>query len=116
MAKLYAQAAESVLETAATLAISASVAGSAICQGHARLVGLLWSNASAAAGAGSGLHFLESSDYGVHWDTIAASQAITASTAASVNLTLIGNAVKVQVGNGATAASIFRASFRLYPV
>ena len=116
MARLYAQATEPVLITTASLAISASVSGSAHCDGYARLVGQLWSNASAAAGAASGLTYWQSCNGGLTWDSLSASQAISASTSASINLTITGNAIKVHYWNGATAASLFRAHFQLYPV
>ena len=116
MARLYAQATEPVLITTASLTASASVSGSAYCDGYARLVGQLWSNASAAVGAASGLTYWQSSNGGITWDSLSASQAISPSTSASINLTITGNAVKVQFWNGATTASLLRAYFRLYPV
>lgn len=117
MAKIYAQGVEPVFVTTASLAISASTSGSAITQGYARLVGIICSDASAAVGAASGLKIQQSSDYGVHWDIVSASYALAACTAASVNITLVGNAARVTWWNGATnAASQPRMALYAFPV
>ena len=117
MSRIYAQATESVLDTSSSLAISASIGGSALSFGYTRLVGLFRTDGSAAAGAGSGLHITQSADNGVTWDLLSASQAIAACTSASCNINILGNAVRVIYWNGATAiASTMRASFRLYPI
>ncbi len=114
--KLYVQGTETILASSALLGVSASVAGSAVALGHAKVVGLLWSDASAAVGAGSGLHIQQSSNYGTTWDLVSASYAITASTGVSVSQEVVGNAVKIQFWNGVTAASLFRSLFYLRPV
>ena len=114
--KMYVQGTESVLASSAALGISASVAGSAIALGHAKVVGLLWANASAAEGTGSGLHVLQSSDLGTTWDIVTASYSVAASVGRSVSAEVVGNAVKIQFWNGETAASLVRTRFYLRPV
>jgi len=116
MARIYSQAPEELLSASTALDASASIAGSLASAGHSRLVGIIWSNASAVAGAGSGLHIRQSADYGQHWDIVTASYTITASAASAFSASVYGNAVQVIIWNGATAASLFRASFRLYPI
>jgi len=116
MSKLYVQGTEEVWASSAALGVSASVSGSAIALGHAKVVGLLWANASAAEGAGSGLHVLQSNNWGATWDIITASYSVAASTGRSVSADVVGNAVKIQFWNGETAASLMRARFYLRPV
>jgi len=105
-----------VLGQTTALTASGSISGSMVSEGFSRLIGAIWSNASAAVGSGSGLHIFQSSDYGQNWDLTSASYQVTASAASAINVTVVGNAVKVQLWNGATAASLFRCSFRLAPV
>ncbi len=116
MSRLYGQAMQAVLDS--TLAISACTArsGSAISAGYARLIGTLYSNASADAGTGSGLHIEQSADYGAHWDVTTASYTITASAASAFDVAVTGNAVQVKLWNGCTTASLLRAWFALRPV
>lgn len=112
MARLYAQATTEVLRTSASLAVNGTITGSLICHGYAKLVGLLWSNAS---GTASAIRVQQSSNYGANWD-YETLYPITASTASAFDVTLYGNAVKISASNGATAASLFRAVFNLRPV
>lgn len=112
MARLYAQATTEVLSTGASLAANGTVTGSAICHGYAKLVGLLYSNAS---GTASAIRIRQSSDYGAHWD-YEALYPIAASVASVFSLELYGNAVKVSASMGAGAASLFRAHFDLRPI
>jgi hypothetical protein len=117
MSKLYVQGGEPIFRTTASLAISASISGSCICEGYARLVGLFCSDASAAIGAASGLEIRQSCDYGAHWDSITASYALAACVSGSINAPLVGNAVRVTWWNGATAAaSQPRIAFYAFPV
>jgi hypothetical protein len=117
MSRLYGQATQPVLESTLALAATASRSGSAISTGYSNLVGMFYANASAAAGAGSGLHILQSANYGANWDIVSASYPITASAASTFSVAIVGNAVKVHVWNGVTeAASLVRAWFTLRPV
>ena len=116
MSKIYVQSAPAVLESTASLAISASTSGSAVCNGYAKLVGVFWSNASAAVGAASGLNILQSANLGQNWDLTSASYTVTASAASAISVDVVGNAVKVQFWNGVTAASLFRTAWYLRPI
>jgi hypothetical protein len=77
---------------------------------------MLYSNASADAGTGCGLHIQQSADYGANWDITTASYTVTASAASSFDIAIVGNAVKINMYNGLTAASLFRTWFVLRPV
>lgn len=112
MARLYAQATTEVLSTGASLAANGNITGSAICHGYAKLVGMLYSNAS---GTASAVRIQQSSNYGATWD-YEALYPIAASVASVFSLELYGNAVKVSASMGAGAASLFRASFSLRPI
>lgn len=116
MSKIYAQQIETVLLSASTITPTGSISGSLISQGHAKLLGTLYSSMSAAIGAGSGINILESSDYGLNWDVLSASYPIKAVTASAFSIDIKGNAVKVQIWNGASSASVFRTNWYLRPI
>ena len=117
MAKVYAQKPEYVLHSTSTaLVATGSMSGSLMSIGHSKLVGVFYSSMSANAGAGSGINVLESADYGLNWDMLSASNPIKAVTASTFSVDIKGNAVKVQVWTGASAASIVRAAFYLRPI
>jgi len=116
MAKIHVLNTPTVLDTTAAQTAKGYTSGSLVCDGFSRLVGLLYSNASAAVGSASGLVIRQSADGGANWDVVSASYQVTASAASVFNVNLLGNAVKVEFWNGATAASLFRCSFRLMPI
>lgn len=120
MARLYGQAAAPVLVTtgnAQSVLASGSISGSAVSSGYKTLIGLFYSNASAATGAASGLVITQSANNGATWDYTSASYAVTASAASGFSVPVYGNAVKVQYWNGVTSsASLVRAAFYLVPV
>ena len=114
MSKIFVQAMPDVLKSTASLDSSACVSGSLLCGGYARLVGGVVSNASSAAA--SGLRILQSMNGGTNWDVITASAAISACSGSSFGYEIVGDAVKVEYRNGATAASLFRTLWQLRPV
>lgn len=117
MAKLYVQQPEYIiLSTSTTLAATGSMSGSMVSAGFGKLLGTFYSSMSAAIGAGSGINVYQSSDYGQNWDLLSASYPIKAVTASPFNIDIVGNAVKVQIWTGASAASIVRAAFYLRPI
>lgn len=116
MSKIYVQQPAYVLHSTASLVATGSVSGSLISQGYSKLRGMFYSSMSAAGGTGSGLHILQSSDYGINWDIISASYPVKAVTASAMEVDIVGNAVKVQTWTGASAASVLRASFYLLPI
>jgi hypothetical protein len=117
MARMYAQKPEYVLlSTSTALVATGSMSGSLVSVGHSKLIGTLYSSMSAAIGAGSGINVFQSSDYGQNWDLLSASYPIKAVTASPFSIDIVGNAVKIQVWTGASAASIVRAAFYLRPV
>ena len=117
MAKIYAQQPEYVLlSTSTALVATGSMSGSLVSLGHSKLLGTFYSSMSAAVGAGSGINVLQSANYGATWDLLSASYPIKAVTASPFSVDIVGNAVKVQVWTGASAASIVRAAFYLRPI
>ena len=112
MSKTYLQHAPVVWETATTMLASASVAGSALCAGYARITGLLISSAS--ADSGSGLRVWQSTDYGTHWDYWT-DYAPSACSGSGFSIELIGNAVKVQFKPDSEADEV-RSCWRLRPI
>ena len=117
MTKIYVQKPEYVLlSTSTTLSATGSMSGSLICEGYAKLVGTIYSSMSAAEGAGSGLNILQSADYGATWDVLSASNAIKAVAASQLSYDIFGNAVKVQIWTGASAASVLRTAWYLRPI
>jgi hypothetical protein len=117
MAKIYAQGYEPVLIYSGSLAAQANISGSMVCPGYQRLVGMIYSDASAGIAAACGLVIQQSANYGTSYRAITASYAMTACTMVSVNQVIYGNAVKVAFYNGsACAASALDAFFALYPI
>jgi len=117
MAKIYAQGYEPVLTYSGSLAAQANISGSMVCPGYQRLVGVIYSDASAGIAAACGLVIKQSTDYGANYRITSASYAMTASTFITINQTIYGNAVKVAFYNGsACAASTLDVFFALYPI
>lgn len=112
MAKIYVQNFPQVLESSASLAASGNVSGSKLCEGFARLVGGLASNASAKAG--SGLRVSQSFDGGTNWD-YHTDYAPSACSGSAFSIEIIGNAVKVNYITD-DAASLFRTLWQLRPI
>ncbi len=109
MARIYAQAPEVVLETTASLANGATISGSLISDGYARLSGMFISNTAMSA---CGLRVEQSSDRGATWDS--ASLYTVAACAGSVfDFPIYGNAVRVTASNTLAAASLIRGYFGL---
>jgi hypothetical protein len=116
MTKIYAQKPEYLLlSTSTALGATGSMSGSLISLGHSKLIGTFYSSMSATIGAGSGINIFQSADYGQNWDMLSASYPIKAITASPFSIDIVGNAVKVQIWTGASAASIVRAAFYLRP-
>ena len=116
MSKLYVQQTETVLSSSAILLATGSISGSLTCEGYAKLVGIVYSSMSAAAGAGSGVNVMQSLDYGANWDALSASNPIKAVTGSTFDIPIYGNAIKVQIWNGASSASVFRTNWYLRPI
>lgn len=114
MAKLYAQAAASVLWLYGTLDAGASTSGSIYCDGYAKLVGGFRSDV--VSETGSGFRIEQSFDRGLHWDIVSASCLASASAASAFDIDIIGNAVRVVIKNGAGAAGAIRSYFYTRPV
>jgi hypothetical protein len=115
MSKLYVQGYREILSHSGSLAASGFLSGSlSDCRGYDSLVGGVRTNASTVAACGV---FIEQSfDNGLNWDLVSGSDAIAACTTAACNIKLVGNAVRVRLHNGATAASIYRAYFYIKPI
>ena len=94
------------LYKAADVALSgaACVSASLPCAGFSTLLGGVLSNSSTLAAA-SGVRIYQSIDGGVNWDILSASNALTADTALTVNIPIVGDYVQFVWRNGATAAS-----------
>lgn len=116
MAKLFVQGYQELLSyTAGSLSANACISGSIDdVRGYGIMVGGVQTNASTVAACGI---FVEQSfDRGVTWSLISASNAITACTTAACATTIVGNAIRVRIHNGTTAASIYRAYFYVRPI
>lgn len=96
------------------LSAGASIAGSAISDGFAKLIGLFRSDVDTETA--SGLRIEQSADFGSNWDLVSASDLVAASTITACAVDIVGNAVKVTIISGGSAASALRTSWRLYPV
>ncbi len=115
MAKTSAQDVKEVLiDISGSFAANASVSGSADCAGYSRLVGLFRSDV--ATTTGSGLIVEQSSDRGLNWDFVSASDLIGACTITACEVTIFGNAVRVTASNAATEGSAMRTAWYLQPV
>lgn len=115
MPRVYPQAFKEILTHSGSLAASGLLSGSlGDCRGYDAVVGGVRTNASTVAACGI---FIEQSfDNGSNWDLVSASDTIAACTTAACNTKIVGNAVRVRLHNGATAASIYRAYFYLKPI
>lgn len=114
MGKTYAQQTNIVLESVSPcLGAGASISGSSICHGFVKLVGLFRSDVDTETG--SGLRIEQSADFGGSWDYTSASDLIAASVATGCSVDIVGNAVKVTIISGGSAASALRTSWRLLP-
>lgn len=115
MGKTNVQQTTIVLESQSPcLAAGASVAGSAICHGFAKLVGVFRSDVDTETA--SGLRIEQSADFGSNWDYVSGSDLIAASTGTGCSIDVVGNAVKVTIISGGSAASALRTSWRLRPI
>ena len=113
MAKLYVQSEPTVWATSASLAASGScTSGSYACDGYARLVGILATNASAKAA--SGLRVSQSCDSGSNWDYVYDSVP-SACLPSAYTIEVIGNAIKIDYITD-SAASQFRTRWMLRPI
>lgn len=102
-----------VLQSSASLLGSGSIGGSALCAGYARIVGIAFVSASTTTG--STVRVYESPDSGSNWDYIYDFDLDEASGSV-MSASLHGNAVRVEVRNGADAASQFRTLWQLRPI
>jgi hypothetical protein len=115
MSKTSVQETEIVLEgVSPCLSSGASIAGSSISHGFAKLVGTFRSDVDTETA--SGLRIEQSADFGSNWDLISGSDLIAASVTTGCSVEVVGNAVKVTIISGGSAASALRTSWRLRPV
>ena len=113
MSKVYVQATIDVWSASAPIALAGSVtSGSFITQGYTRLLGILYTDASAKAG--SGLRIAQSANWGVNWD-YNTDFAPSASSGSAYSIEIVGNAAKIDYITD-SAASIFRTAWYLRPV
>ena len=102
-----------VLESSASLAASGSIGASALSMGYARIVGIVFISASTTSG--SAIRVYQSADNGQNWDAFQNFN-ITESSGSFYSASLHGNAVRVDVKNGADGASIFRTVWYMCPL
>ena len=113
MSRIYGQAAISVWSASAPIVASASItSGSFVCFGYTRLVGILYTDASAKAA--SGLRIAQSSNMGANWD-YRTDYAPTACSGSGYSIEVVGNAAKIDYITD-SAASVFRTAWYLRPV
>lgn len=113
MARIYSQKMPVVFEYSGSLAADAELSGSLICNGYARLVGMIVSTASSE---GSGLGIRQSADYGQNFNLTTASDAIsTGAGSTSHSVEILGNAVLIDYENGSESASVY-AFYTLRPI
>lgn len=112
--KIHAQATVNLVTSSTPLAADAVLSASAICQGHRRLCGALYTTGSAAVGAGSGLHIQQ----GINGSPMftSASYAITEGVATTFNIDILANTVWLTYYNGHVLTPQFRIVATLYPV
>lgn len=113
MAKIFAQKTETVLNSTAALGAGASISGSLVCEGFAKIMGLVVTNAS--LDDASSIRIYQSLSHGASWDQ-QGDFILTACSGSPYTCPLYGNAVKVLIKNGAGAASIFRTNWYLLPI
>lgn len=114
MGKIYVQKMPAVLSSTASLASSASISGSLVCDGYSVLIGGVYSSASGKAA--SSLVIEQSFDEGTNWDLVTACATVSELTSSSRKDDIIGNAVRVTYRNGADAASVFRVHWMVRPI
>lgn len=114
MAKLHVQSFPELLKYSGSLAAAGSISGSLPCAGYSQLVGFITSSGSSETG--SGLCVQQSVNSGSEWDINSGSYATVAAFTSSCMIDIIGNAVKVRFGAGATDIDAVRALFQLKPV
>lgn len=113
--KTSVQDTEIILESVSPcLAAGASISGSVVSTGFAKVVGLFRSDVDTETA--SGLRIEQSTDFGQNWDITSGSDLIAACTATACIIDVAGNAVKVTVISGGSAASALRTTWRLRPI
>ena len=114
MATIVGQTYSTAWTSSASLGISGSAtSGSFSTASYARFVGGVISNASSIAT--SGLRVYQSFDSGTNWDYWS-EWAVSACSGSVFSIEIIGNGMKVDYVNGATAASLFRTFWQMRPV
>ena len=112
MSRIFSQKFPVVWQSSASLAAAGSAtSGSFVCNGYARLVGVLISNASAKAA--SGLRISQSVDSGSNWD-YSTDYAPTACSGSAFSIEVVCIAVKVNFISY-SAGSLFRTLWHLRP-
>ncbi len=112
--KLYIQDVPTTGSYNGSLAANAStMACSSLCNGYARLVGGVIGTASLSSGCG--LKVSQSFDAGTNWD-YQTLYAVGACSASTFSIELAGNAVRVDIFNGATSNASIRSWWGLRPV
>lgn len=114
MTRLYPQATAVVFSFSGSMAANASTSGSLLCQGYSTLTGGLFTSDSTIAACGFRVD--QSFNGGANWDVTTASNALASGASAACTVALIGNAVRVQLQIGATAASRVSARFYAKPI
>jgi hypothetical protein len=106
MSRIYSQEPHEVWRFSGSLAAGASMSsGSFVAKGHARLVGGIISNASAAAA--SGVRVYQSIDNGLNWDFYT-DTTLSACSGSAYSYEIIGDLIKINFYNGADSASYLR--------
>ena len=104
---------KTVLESSASLAASGSIGASALSMGYARIVGIVFISASTTSG--SAIRVYQSANNGTNFD-VWQSFNITADSGSFFSASLHGNAVRVDIKNGADGASSFRTVWYMCPM
>lgn len=113
MGRTYAQATPTVLDYSASLAAAASISASRSSIGYSRLVGVMLSSASSAAGCS--LLVDQSPDGGTNWNQTTACD-LSTDSGSGFSIEIVGDAVRVRFVNGADSASTVRALWQLRPI
>lgn len=114
MAKIFIQASPCPWGSSTSMLATASqTSGTIPSAGYARVTGVIISSASLVSG--SGLQIWQSSDGGSHWDYEYRSD-LSACSGSGYSLEILGNAIKIDIKNGADNAGIFRTAWRFRPV
>ena len=120
--RTYAQAPKEVWSTCTATATATALpaassisSGSFACIGYARLVGVVFSDASMSAGCA--VKISQSSTSTGNWDNASAYGGLAASTGSGYSVEIVGRYAKIELFSGATcAASQLRTYFWLRPV